>query len=173
MDIRNQVESLFNVKRQKKLNEASENYRKILQAHPDLQAIEDEMIEASQEVILTGVYDEDKMEAITAKKDKLLKDLGLEGADKAKFDCDLCEDRGYVNGKVCQCLKKELINAYFNLGENGGIIKDSLTTRPRTDLRPGPIWKRFMSSQKSTLPILKTKRTLSFSTGQAGLAKPI
>ena len=125
MDIRNQVESLFNVKRQKKLTQAGENYRKILQANPDLQDIEDEMLEASQEVALTGVYDEEKMDAISAKKDKLLKDLGLEGADKPKFDCNICEDRGYVDGKVCQCLKKELINAYFNLGENGGIIKDN------------------------------------------------
>ena len=125
MDIRNQVESLFNVKRQKKLTQAGENYRKILQANPDLQAIEDEMLEASQEVALTGVYDEEKMDAISAKKDKLLKKLGLQGADKPKFDCNICEDRGYVDGKVCQCLKKELINAYFNLGENGGIIKDN------------------------------------------------
>ena len=125
MDIRNQVESLFKAKRQKRLAEASENYLRLLEEYPELEAIEEEMRQAAQKVILTGDLDDKAMEKISKKKDKLIKKLGIADQINPKFACPLCEDMGYVDGKICKCLKLELIDAYFNLGENGGIIKDN------------------------------------------------
>ena len=39
---------------------------------------------------------------LTAQKDSILKKRGVENI---VFDCPLCSDTGYVNGKICECVK--------------------------------------------------------------------
>lgn len=40
---------------------------------------------------------------------ELLKELGVDKSDlKPKFTCVNCKDTGYVKGKMCECLKKEI-----------------------------------------------------------------
>lgn len=125
MDIRNQVESIFNARRIKTLSEASNNYNKLLAKYPELKAIEDEMQAAAMEVINTGVYDEELMATIEAKKEALIDKLGIRDQITPQFNCKICNDMGYVDGRVCKCLKRELIDAYFKLGDNGGIISEN------------------------------------------------
>lgn len=45
-----------------------------------------------------------------------LKKLGLNGTDiKPNYECKDCNDTGYVNGSVCNCLKKEINKELFAL----------------------------------------------------------
>lgn len=42
---------------------------------------------------------------------EFLKELGLSKNDmKPKYTCNKCKDTGYVEGKICSCLKKEISN---------------------------------------------------------------
>ena len=41
---------------------------------------------------------------LTAEKKAILKKAKIPAE---KFDCPLCNDTGYVNGKICECIKKE------------------------------------------------------------------
>lgn len=125
MDIRSQIESIFNTRRIKTLSEASENYKKILEEYPELKKIEEEMQMAAIDVINTGVYDQKLMNSIEEKKEKLIDKLNLREKIEPNFNCKICNDTGYVDGKVCKCLKRELIDAYFKLGDNGGIISSN------------------------------------------------
>ena len=123
MDIRKQVESAFNARRVKILADASENYNRILSEYPELMDVENEMQQAAMDVITTGVYNEELMQKIEDKKANIIKKLNIKDEIEPKFNCNICNDMGYVDGKICKCLKRELIDAYFKLGDNGGIIE--------------------------------------------------
>lgn len=123
MDIRKQVESAFNARRVKILADASENYKRILSEYPELMDVENEMQQAAMDVITTGVYNEELMQKIEDKKANIIKKLNIKDEIEPKFNCSICSDMGYVDGKICKCLKRELIDAYFKLGDNGGIIE--------------------------------------------------
>ncbi|MBQ1279141.1 MAG: ATP-binding protein [Clostridia bacterium] len=43
-----------------------------------------------------------EIDALSARRDALLKAAGI--AD-ITYDCPLCEDTGYINGKICDCIK--------------------------------------------------------------------
>ena len=123
MDIRKQVESAFNARRVKILADASENYKRILSEYPELMDVENEMQQAAMDVITTGDYNEELMQKIEDKKANIIKKLNIKDEIEPKFNCSICNDMGYVDGKICKCLKRELIDAYFKLGDNGGIIE--------------------------------------------------
>ncbi len=42
--------------------------------------------------------------ALTKEKAEILKKAEVK---EIKFECELCSDTGYVNGKICECIKKE------------------------------------------------------------------
>ena len=45
-----------------------------------------------------------RMQALTQQKKEVLKKCGV--PDEV-YDCELCSDTGYVNGKICECIKSE------------------------------------------------------------------
>lgn len=45
-----------------------------------------------------------KSQLIVKKKNEILKKAQV---PQIKFECDICEDTGYVSGKICDCIKKE------------------------------------------------------------------
>ena len=55
-----------------------------------------------------------KMESIQAKINKLLNDNGYElSYFKPVFECNKCNDTGYINSNMCSCLKQEILNRTF------------------------------------------------------------
>ena len=44
---------------------------------------------------------QDEMTALSHRRDKILKDEGICGIE---YDCDICHDTGYINGKICECI---------------------------------------------------------------------
>lgn len=64
----------------------------------------------------------EKMEEFSKRKEEILKE---ENIGKLEYDCKICEDTGYVGGKVCECIKKAVKQLYITellktipLGEN-------------------------------------------------------
>lgn len=52
-----------------------------------------------------------RMQALTQQKKEILKKAGV--PDEG-YDCELCRDTGYVNGKICECIKKEAAKIMAN-----------------------------------------------------------
>lgn len=46
---------------------------------------------------------QDKIEALSAERADMLEKAGIE---EVAFDCAACSDTGYINGKICECIKK-------------------------------------------------------------------
>ena len=58
---------------------------------------------------------QNKANNISIEKAKLLKKLNLpQNYLSPNFDCELCEDTGYVNGSLCSCIKQKLYNIEYN-----------------------------------------------------------
>lgn len=48
-------------------------------------------------------------EGLNAKKSELLKTLGYpDGCDEVRYECEKCKDTGYLDDRMCDCLRKEL-----------------------------------------------------------------
>ncbi len=61
------------------------------------------------------------VEELNAKRAELLENHGYPKDHTApKYDCPVCGDSGYVNGKICSCMRRELILAGY---ESSGISK--------------------------------------------------
>lgn len=45
-----------------------------------------------------------EIESLTAKKAEILKQNGIKPIE---YDCEKCRDTGYINGKICSCIKSE------------------------------------------------------------------
>ena len=90
-----------------------ENILKILRSNPQFTEIEQGLRQA--EIDYANGSDSDKKQAEARIKDfqqqqkKFLAQLKLTERDlKPQYSCDLCNDRGYVDGYVCSCLQEEL-----------------------------------------------------------------
>lgn len=59
-------------------------------------------------------FDTQKLENVIKQENEILKKIGLKKEDLSpKYYCPKCEDTGYVNGIVCDCVKQ--INSILNL----------------------------------------------------------
>ncbi len=81
-------------------------------SEPELGKIENELKALGAKLALVTLSgDREQLKDIKAKS-KLLAKQKKEILKKAripsvKYDCDLCQDTGYVSGKICECIKKE------------------------------------------------------------------
>lgn len=59
--------------------------------------------------------DRKPMQELKTKLEFILKDMGLNGTDlEPNYECRLCNDTGYIKGKPCECLKKEINNVLLS-----------------------------------------------------------
>lgn len=71
-----------------------------------------------------AVLKEKNKELIRKRKELLsLYDIGEDFFDDI-YKCRICKDTGYVNGKECQCFKKRLIEAAYDMSNIKEIIKE-------------------------------------------------
>lgn len=67
---------------------------------------------------------ENENQALLSKRAELLASLGFEkDYTDQKFDCDLCQDTGYYNGKMCSCFKKSLTNKGYESSGIANLLK--------------------------------------------------
>ncbi len=67
----------------------------------------------------------EKFKNLKEEKEKLLKENNISpDYDKYKYQCELCEDMGYMpDGKKCVCLKQKLINEAYAKSNFGDILE--------------------------------------------------
>lgn len=63
-------------------------------------------------------------EALTVKREEILKSAGYPtDYTSAKYFCQKCGDKGYTDGKMCQCMKKELTKLGFKSSGLGALLE--------------------------------------------------
>ncbi len=100
---------------------------------PDIKKIDDEIIRVNIEFARASLKKgakkdiselREKNRELLKKKDELFDFYSI---DKNFFDtvykCKICRDTGYVDGKECQCLKKRLIEAAYDMSNIKEVIK--------------------------------------------------
>lgn len=108
-----------------------EIYKKI----PQIQQLGDEITKTGAEYTLAvlakdaslSAYLKEKLNRIAQERKQLLTSNGFaENALEMQYSCDKCKDTGYVNGKVCSCMKQEIIRCRQQL-------LSALSPAPQTD----------------------------------------
>lgn len=117
--------------RKKKLMETSSEYNKL---EKDLQSISIEslksMLTLSSEEKEAKLRDlKEKTNKVSKEKELLLKKLNLpENYLSPNFDCELCEDTGYVNNSLCSCIKQKLYDIEYNKSNIGNMKHENFDT---------------------------------------------
>lgn len=96
----------------KRRNEYDMLLNSVYISYPELKDIENQLSSVGARLAITALSgDTQKMEMLKAesallaeKKEKILKKSKLK---PFKFECDVCRDTGYVQGKICSCIKSE------------------------------------------------------------------
>lgn len=117
--------------RKKKLMETSSEYNKI---EKDLQSISIESLKSM--LILSPEEKEDKLRDLKEKTDKLSKEKALllkklnlpENYLSPNFDCEICQDTGYVNNSLCSCIKQKLYDIEYNKSNVGNMERENFET---------------------------------------------
>ena len=141
-------------RREEAERDREERRQKVLNALPEIAELENELSTTSLRLaraVLSGTDVERKVaeirafnEGIQAKIARLLTSHGFSADElKARRHCPVCSDAGYVGGKPCACLERELKNRmYERLGavselKNAGFDAFSLALYP-TEAKSGP-----------------------------------
>ena len=117
--------------RQQADNRRFEIYAKL----PEVKAIDALLAGTGKEImaiITAGKGEtEEKIAALKARNDKLLQNRAQilvsggfpENYSDIRYECEACADSGYVDGKMCVCMKKALILAGYESSGLGGLIR--------------------------------------------------
>ena len=81
-------------------------------AEPKLKDIERQLSEIGASIAMTALSgNTKKLELLKAQSTELTHQkaelLQKHGVPKITYECDICNDSGYVSGKICECIKKE------------------------------------------------------------------
>jgi len=97
--------------------EAAERRAAILQAHPRLAELEDEVSRALR-LFVVGQGEGQAVEDTRAKRALYLREHGLPlDYAEPRWSCQACQDESYVGGKPCHCRQQaELVNIFGNSG---------------------------------------------------------
>lgn len=69
---------------------------------------------------------EKKANKILEEKNNLLKKLNLpKDYLSPQFDCELCNDTGYVNNSLCSCIKQKIYDIQYNKSNIGNVQKEN------------------------------------------------
>lgn len=83
-------------------------------------------------------YDTKDLQEVLYKQELILKQLGLNSSDLSpNYECVYCQDTGYINGKLCSCLKKEInkvLLKYSGFTEKLATFNDNIYHHPAFDL---------------------------------------
>lgn len=125
-----QIDKILREKHEKAIFFAESNLRKA-RKNKEFNDIEKEEIEKVIELasMMADEVDETKerikLSEIRARKKACLKNLGFEEKDiKPQFECNICEDTGFIDGKYCRCRNKILNEILLNRNGISGELND-------------------------------------------------
>ncbi len=116
----------YSLKKQRAEDESKNFKKEIFLKLPEVAALQDELAQISIKSLKNNMI-QDKMSReietqnleikINQINDKISKSLKRNGYAvemfNPKYECSICEDTGYSNGKQCSCLKQRLINIAY------------------------------------------------------------
>ena len=110
--------------RHQKINENYEKNREVLNKNEEYlklnSALVQETIENARREVYGEKVDRKKENKLKADLDQFLKKQNITLAEK--FNCSKCKDSGYVDGKMCSCLKKEISNLLLEESNFGKLV---------------------------------------------------
>lgn len=132
----------YETKRNIAIQEAEKRKRELLAVNPRLSEIEAELanisIQTAKSILQTENENQKKLLAdlkkqsteLIKEKNKFLKDLVKDSNFlKPHFECKTCKDTGYVEkdgiSTMCNCLKQQIFNTYYNKSNIGNLEKEN------------------------------------------------
>ena len=108
------AQRILELRREKAFNESQERAQEIRNKIPEIDDIQKQLmgigVELSQVVLFKGEAHKKveelrcKSKALVAKRSEILKKNGFaEDAMRPHYICPACEDRGFINGRMCKC----------------------------------------------------------------------
>lgn len=120
------VERDFSVKRQHAQSDARRFKKNVYDDNPKLAEIEDKINKISIKSIKSRIFSDDlsrqiEQDKLTSQLERLNKQfeeqlslIGLSRKDfEPKYECQKCNDTGFVGNKMCSCFNQQLINESF------------------------------------------------------------
>ena len=153
--------------RHQKLNEEYEKEKSLLSENEEYteinSALHKEMIENARREAYGEKVDRKKERALKNDLSNFLKEKNI--SLKEEFFCSKCKDSGYVNGKMCSCLKKEISNILFEESNFGKLVSFNCAkkTAPKEYQKLYDKMKEWCHSD--------FKKNLIFISGEAGVGK--
>ncbi len=129
------IKAEYSQKYLKARNDADVRRLELYAALPSIKAVDDMLSGTGNEImsiILSGKNGcEEKIAALRERNEKLIAERGRilrengypEDYSDVKYECTKCDDSGYVNGKMCECMKRALTLAGYESSGLGGLIK--------------------------------------------------
>lgn len=110
---------MLEAKRQAKLVAARRRYEQIMEQHPRLWEIEQRLVELYRQKVLRGPDFvpqrwEQQVRKLQAQRQAYLSQAGIpEDFAKPQWDCQLCQDTGLYEGKMCTCEQQRILESRF------------------------------------------------------------
>lgn len=109
----NTYKQAFEIKKKNlnlKIKNRERSLAEVYSSKPRLSQIDDELSALGAQLAITALSGDAekiskmklKSQSLSAEKEQILKQNGVEDVN---FDCPLCQDTGYLNGKICDCVK--------------------------------------------------------------------
>lgn len=115
MDPRAKIEAEFAAKRMLRTAERTRRKRELRMRYPELDAAENAITSA-----LTSALEGDRegeLDRLIAARDEIIDRLGIRADFQPQYDCPRCRDEGYVDGKMCACLRQAVLAEEFSMSE--------------------------------------------------------
>ena len=128
------VKEEYNLKRNKAMTDAEKRKREMWALSPEIKQIDDALAKTGLKIFgiaCTGADVSDKIEQLRCENERMLEDrreillmLGYP-ADYTDihYECDVCKDTGYVDTKMCDCMRRRLIKRGFMTSGLGYLIE--------------------------------------------------
>ena len=122
----------YDAKRQRANALLSQRRDSIYDSIPEIKEVDDSIARAAFDAARARIsnkdYDPDELEAtinaFIADRRELLKSNGYpEDYLDIKYDCELCQDTGFIDGEKCTCLKSAEIKLLYGRYDKGGALK--------------------------------------------------
>lgn len=119
--------------------------REIYKKHPRLEEISREIkrtgMEQTKKIILHPDQSEEilaqmrqKMTELEAEKKRLIEENGIDpDFDRVRYQCELCQDTGYVENKKCSCFVQKLLQYEYESSNMGALLEEHNFDRFRMD----------------------------------------
>lgn len=113
-EIENKIKDIYDEKQAKARFLISARREKIYSEIPEIKEIDDAISREGIKLAMSAVKGQEyvagaDMDLLAQKKNRLLKAHGYnENYIDDVFECGICKDTGFINGKMCECAKKEM-----------------------------------------------------------------